>query len=114
MKNKREVGDYLNDIVENIDKVIKFTSGINYEDFIGNDEKVYAVVRAIEIIREATKNVPQSFRKKYPEIPWREMAGMRDKVIHEYFGVDLKIVWTTATKEIPPLRDKILKIIKKT
>jgi uncharacterized protein with HEPN domain len=111
MKKKRDIEDYLKDIVENIDKIVKFTSGISYEDFVNNDEKVYAVIRAIEIIGEATKNVPQSIRKKYPEIPWKDMAGMRDKVIHEYFGVDAKIVWITATKEIPPLKDKILKVI---
>jgi uncharacterized protein with HEPN domain len=111
MKKKRDIEDYLKDIVENIDKIVKFTSGISYEDFVNNDEKVYAVIRAIEIIGEATKNIPQSIRKKYPEIPWKGMAGMRDKVIHEYFGVDAKIVWITATKEIPPLKDKILKVI---
>jgi uncharacterized protein with HEPN domain len=111
MKKKRDIEDYLKDIVENIDKIVKFTSGISYEDFVNNDEKVYALIRAIEIIGEATKNVPQSIRKKYPEIPWKDMAGMRDKVIHEYFGVDAKIVWITATKEIPPLKDKILKVI---
>jgi uncharacterized protein with HEPN domain len=111
MKKKRDIEDYLKDIVENIDKIVKFTSGISYEDFVNNDEKVYAVIRAIEIIGEATKNIPQSIRKKYPEILWKDMAGMRDKVIHEYSGVDAKIVWITATKEIPPLKDKILKVI---
>ena len=112
MKKKREIRDYLNDIVENINKIIKFTTDINYEEFINNEEKVYAVIKAIEIIGEATKNVPQSFRKQYPEIRWKDMAGMRDKVIHEYFGVDLKIVWITATKEIPLLKEKMGRIIK--
>jgi uncharacterized protein with HEPN domain len=111
MKKKRDIEDYLKDIVENIDKIVKFTSGISYEDFVNNDEKVYALIRSIEIIGEATKNIPQSIRKKYTEIPWKDMAGIRDKVIHEYFGVDEKIVWVTATKEIPPLKDKVLKVI---
>jgi uncharacterized protein with HEPN domain len=112
LKKKREVRDYLNDILDNINKVLKFTSGIKYEEFIENDEKIYAVIRAIEIIGEAAKKVPDEMKAREPDIPWRDMAGIRDKVIHEYFGVDIKIVWITATKEIPPLKGKIEALIK--
>ena len=67
-------------------------------------------MRCLEIIGEAAKNIPQPIRKQYPEIPWKEMAGMRDKVIHFYFGVKFKTVWTTAKKDIPKLKPLMLKI----
>ncbi len=112
MRKKREIRDYVNDILENINKVQKFTSGIIYDEFIENDEKIYAVIRAIEIIGEAAKKIPVEIKSKYSDIPWKDISGMRDKVIHEYFGVDLKLVWTTAIKEIPPLKEKIELILK--
>jgi uncharacterized protein with HEPN domain len=73
---------------------------------------VYALNRALEIIGEATKQIPAQIRDRYPEIPWKKMAGMRDKVIHEYFGVDLKRVWSTVDKDIPRLRPMFEQILK--
>ena len=85
---------------------------MSYEEFTRDDKTVYAVVRAIEIIGEAVKNIPGNVRKNYPEIPWKDMAGMRNKVIHEYFGVKLNIVWRTVKEEIPPLKPLFEKILK--
>lgn len=76
---------------------------MNYEEFSAEIEKKYAVVRCIEIIGEAKKNVPEAVRLRYPDIPWRKMAGMRDKVIHFYLGVDYGIVWQVATVDLPAL-----------
>lgn len=68
------------------------------------------IIRRIEIIREAVKNLPEDLRRDHPEVPWRDMAGMRDIVVHQYFGVDLEFVWLAATKDFPELKEKILKI----
>jgi len=69
------------------------------------------VIRSIEVIGEAAKHIPKSIRDKYPSIPWRKMAGMRDKLIHEYFGVDIKILWKTIKKDIPPLKPLMQNIL---
>jgi len=109
---KREVGDYIEDIISAMDKSIDFVKNISYEEFIRDDKTVFAVVRALEIIGEAAKNIPDDIRKNYPEIPWKDIAGMRDKVIHEYFGVKLSIVWRAVKEEIPPLKPIFEKILR--
>ena len=73
--------------------------------------KRFAVVRALEVIGEATKHIPASVRKRYPDIPWRKMAGMRDVVIHEYFGVDYDVLWKTVHKDVPDLKPLIVDAI---
>ncbi|MEM4565997.1 MAG: HepT-like ribonuclease domain-containing protein [Archaeoglobaceae archaeon] len=80
---RREFLDYVEDIVEAMKDAMSFVEGMDYEDFAKDKRTAYAVIRAIEVIGEAVKKVPISVRKHYPEIPWKEMAGMRDKVIHE-------------------------------
>jgi len=109
---KREIGDYIEDIISAMDKAMDFVKNMSYEEFIRDDKTAYAVVRAIEIIGEAVKNIPGNVRNNYPEIPWKDMAGMRNKVIHEYFGVKLNIVWRTVKEEIPPLKPLFEKILK--
>jgi uncharacterized protein with HEPN domain len=109
---KREMGDYFEDIVSAMEKAMNFVKDISYEEFSRDDKTVFAVIRALEIVGEAVKNIPDEMRKNYPEIPWKDMAGMRDKVIHEYFGVTLKIVWKTVKEKLPllkPIFEKILR-----
>lgn len=113
---KREIKDYLNDIVDAMDKAITFTAEMNYEEFVKDTKTVYAVIRALEIIGEAVKKIPVNIRKKYPQIPWQKMAGMRDKLIHEYFGVIYERVWETVKRDIPQVKsliEEILDIMKK-
>ncbi len=89
---------------------------MSYEAFAKDDKTIFAVIRAIEVIGEAAKNIPANERGKYPEIPWKGMAGMRDKVIHAYFGVDKRVVWETVKKRIPeikPLFERILSDLEK-
>lgn len=97
----REYADYLQDVLEAAQKAIAFCEGMQLEEFRKDEKTTFAVLRALEILGEATKNIPRSVREAHPRLPWREMAGMRDKLIHRYFGVDLEIVWTTVRERLP-------------
>ncbi len=108
---ERNSTDYLSDILDATEKAARFVSGVDYELFSTNDEKVYAVIRTLEIIGEAAKSVPQNLRRRYPEIPWQDVAGMRDKLIHGYYGVNLKRVWDTVLIDLPPLQKVVMKML---
>jgi len=100
---KRDYRVYLKDILQAFRNARQFIEGLSYEEFIADRKTISAVVRELEIVGEATKQIPISTRKEYPQIPWSDMAGMRDKLIHFYFGVDLEIVWETVKVRIPAL-----------
>ncbi len=104
--------DFLEDILENIEKLEGFIAGFSFEDFSNDDKTVYATIRAIEVIGEAVKQIPDDLRLRYPEIPWREIGRMRDKLIHHYFGINLGVVWRTITDDIEPLKATVEKILK--
>ncbi len=108
---KRKIGDYLEDIIDAMAKAMEFTKNMSYEEFVRDDKTIYAVIRALEIIGEAVKNIPEDIRKKYPDIPWRSIAGMRDKLIHAYFGVKIERVWEVVKRDIPNLKPKFEKIL---
>ena len=111
MKEKRTIMDYLNDIKEYSEAVIQFTNNITYEDFVKDMKTKFATVRALEVVGEATKNIPEKSRKKYPNISWKAIAGTIDKIAHEYFGIDYQIVWEVSKNKIPELIEEINKII---
>ena len=106
----RAYADYLHDILEVSTKARMFVEGIDFASFEKNDEKIYAVIRALEVIGEAVKFIPQTERDKYPQIPWKAVAGMRDKLIHGYFDVNSRRVWETIQRDLPPLQ-KVISIM---
>ncbi|MCZ7358265.1 MAG: DUF86 domain-containing protein [Candidatus Methanoperedens sp.] len=98
---------YLRHILDAISRIEEYTIDLDYDDFMDNNLVQDGVVRQIEIVGEATKRVSTEMREKYPDIPWRKMAGMRDKLVHDYLGVDLDAVWDTVRKDIPELKKEI-------
>ncbi|MHA1911375.1 MAG: HepT-like ribonuclease domain-containing protein [Candidatus Kariarchaeaceae archaeon] len=102
---------HLQDIIDAIVKIQKYTLGYDLQLFIDDSLVSDAVIRNIEVIGEAVKLLPMDLREKYPEIRWKEIAGMRDKLIHGYFGVDEEIVWSTIKNQLDPLKVQIEEII---
>jgi len=102
MKEK-DFRDYLTDLVLACEEIGEFIRGMDYDNFSKDKKTVNAVIRSLEVIGEATKNLPMEFRLKHADIPWKRMAGMRDKLIHEYFGIDKEMVWHAAQKHIPQI-----------
>ena len=98
---EREIRDYINDLIESCEDILEFTKGMSSGNFSADKKTLNAVIRCLEVIGEATKNLPVNFKLEYSDIPWKQMAGMRDKLTHEYFGVDKQMVWQVVEKHIP-------------
>jgi uncharacterized protein with HEPN domain len=95
----RDYRDYLQDILDAVNDIESFVDNMTYEEFIKDRKTLNAVVRSIEIIGEASKNIPEAMKAKYKELPWKQMTGMRDKLIHAYFGVDVETLWKAVNPE---------------
>lgn len=110
--SSRKTEVYLQDILDSINYIEQYLKGISEEEFYVNAEKQDAILRRLEIIGEAVKNLPLEIRKNYPNVPWRQIAGMRDVIIHEYFGITLEMIWIASTKDIQELKVNVEEIIK--
>ena len=110
MLKKYEI--YLKDIKNAINSIENFVEGMTFEQYKKDDKTSSAVIRKFEIIGEAAKYIPDNIRKEYSQIPWKEIVGMRDKLIHAYSEVDLKLVWMTIKQRIPELKSVIKEILK--
>ncbi len=110
---KRDYRLYIDDILEAVNKIEKYTKGMAMEDFLRDDKSIDAVTRNFQTIGETVKHIPPDIREKYPHVPWKTMAGMRDKLIHEYFGVRYDIIWDTIRKRLPEVRPLIEEVLRK-
>lgn len=111
MSKKRRDKDFLDDIKEAMDSIASYIKGMTYKKFLEDRKTQDAVVRNFEVIGEAAKNISPALKAKHTEIPWKSIAGLRDKLIHFYFGIDYKIVWNISKKELPKLLRQIEKIL---
>ncbi|HXV21826.1 MAG TPA: DUF86 domain-containing protein [Desulfuromonadales bacterium] len=96
-----------------MDRIAEYTAGMSYEAFLGNRLVIDAVVRNLEVIGEAARHIPDDVQTRFPHVPWVEMKGMRNILIHEYFGVSLEIVWKTVQENLPPVEPKLRELLKK-
>lgn len=112
MRAHRDVADYLRDMSDYAEKACRLIENLDYPAFAQDDRTHLAVIRCLEVIGEAAKKVPTAFQRRHPEVPWAEAAGIRDVLIHDYFGVNLEVVWKTVERDLPFLRTALLPLLK--
>lgn len=108
---KREYRLFIKDISEAIEKIEEFVGDADFDEFIRDDKTASAVVRKLEIIGEASKNIPKAITQRHAALPWKDMARMRDKISHAYFGVDYEIVWKVVKEKLPEIKPTIRQIL---
>ncbi len=108
---KRDYKLFLRDTIEAMESIEDFLGDMTLNEFKKDDKTSSAIIRKFEIIGEATRNLPENLKNNHTEIPWKGMSGMRDRLIHAYFGIDYELVWQTIKKDIPELKPRLTKIL---
>ena len=108
---KKDLVVFIGHIIESIELIEGYSEKLTPETFKKDQGMQDAIIRRLQIIGEAVKNIPSGFRAKHPEIPWKQMAGMRDILVHEYFDVDLPLTWAVVKRELPPIKEKLQKLL---
>lgn len=111
MSKPRRDFNYLTDIEEAIQRILVYTKNMDVEEFLANSLVQDAVLRNFQVLGEATKNLSEELRTHHAELPWREMAGMRDKIVHDYIGVNYRTIWNTIQQDLPPLLSRITSLL---
>ena len=111
MKKKRDILVYLDDILESAELIESYTATISESEFYNSGEKQDAILHRLQIIGEAAKHVPEAYRQKWNQVPWKDIAGIRDIIVHEYFGITLTMIWKTVVEDIPLLKQQIQGIL---
>ncbi len=111
MKTGRQSEDRLQDILHYAEKGERIVAGVDFEEFCRNEEKTLAAIQVLLVIGEASKGLPGHLKRRYPEVPWKDVAGTRDKLIHAYYLVDLETVWRTLKEDIPTLRRSVARMV---
>ena len=109
--SKRPIDLLLNDVRQSIDRIEQYIKNLSFDTFSDDQKSVDAVVRNLEIIGEAAKRLPDEFKEKYSEIEWYKVVGLRHRIVHEYFGIDLEIIWQILHKDLPELKQKLMQIM---
>jgi len=108
--SKRPIDLLVGDIIESIDRIPQYIGGLSFDAFSNDRKSIDAVVRNLEIIGEAANRLPEEFKEKHPEVEWHKVVGLRNRIIHDYFGIDLKIIWQIIHADLPKLRNLLSKI----
>lgn len=107
MSSSESFVDYLDDMLHAIEKAEQFVSGLSFDEFKNDEKTIFAVIRALEILGEASSKIPNSIRQEHSDLPWSEMKGMRNKLIHDYMGVNIEVVWKTTKEDLPELQGAV-------